>query len=270
METKKSICVFFLTLSVLTGCDLIDYHPYDTRIEGKHNINAENIQRIEQQCFGRDSLRFALIADTQRKYDDTKDVVRALNARNDLDFVIHAGDISDFGVTREFEIQRDLLEKLKVPYVVLIGNHDCIGTGPASYQYIFGNPDFSFNAGDTHFLCLNTNALEYDYATPIPNFDFIRRTRENLPPQIRRTVVGMHAKPGSEQFPENVADLFQNEIHKFPGLSFCICGHGHHVLVEDHFNDGIIYYQCGAVYVRSYMVFTLTKDGQYEYELVDF
>lgn len=37
----------------------------------------------------------------------------------------------------------------------------------------FGNPNFSFVAGDVKFLCLNTNALEYDYSTPIPDFEFI-------------------------------------------------------------------------------------------------
>lgn len=270
MKTINLFCVFLTIIFTFTGCDLIDYHPYDTRIKGRHNINAENIERIESICAGHDSIRFALISDTQRKYDDTKDVVNVLNARNDLDFVFHAGDISDFGVTKEFEVQRDILNKLKVPYVVLIGNHDCIGTGQASYQYMFGPTDFSFNAGDTHFLCLNTNALEYDYATPIPNFGFITQDRENLPSHIRRTVVGMHAQPGSEQFPNNIAGHFQEELHRFPGLSFCVCGHGHHVVVEDRFKDGIIYYQCGAIYVRSYMLFTLTKDGKYEYELVEF
>ena len=161
MKTLKTICVFFALLSMLSGCDMIDYHPYDTRIKGKHNIKAQNIARIERQCAGKDSLRFALIGDTQREYDDTKDIIRTLNARNDLDFVIHVGDVSDFGATKEFEIERDIMEKLTMPYVVLIGNHDCIGTGPATFQYIFGDTDFSFNAGDTHFLCLNTNALEY-------------------------------------------------------------------------------------------------------------
>ena len=270
MKTLKLFCVFLASLSVLTGCDMIDYHPYDTRIKGRHNINAENIERIERQCAGQDTLRFALIGDTQREYDDTKDIVRTLNARHDLDFVIHVGDVSDFGATKEFEIERDIMEKLTMPYVVLIGNHDCIGTGPACFQYIFGDTDFSFNAGDTHFLCLNTNALEYDYATPIPNFDFIARNRETIPDSIRRTVVGMHAKPGTEQFPANVAGFFQSELHKYPGLQFCYCGHGHKVAVDDLFDDGIIYYQNAAIWVRNYMLFTLTKDGKYEYELVDF
>ena len=113
---------------LLTACDIIDYHPYDTRTSGPHHLNASNIQRIEELYAGRDSVRFVLISDTQRWYDETREAVKSINARGDIDFVLHCGDISDFGVTREFELQRDILCKLNVPFVVLLGNHDCLGT----------------------------------------------------------------------------------------------------------------------------------------------
>ena len=36
-----------LTCLLLTGCDLIDYHPYDVRISGETDVNAHNIEQIE-------------------------------------------------------------------------------------------------------------------------------------------------------------------------------------------------------------------------------
>ena len=51
------------------GCDHIEYHPYDTDISGEQNINAKNIARIEAACRGRQTVRFAMISDTQRWYD---------------------------------------------------------------------------------------------------------------------------------------------------------------------------------------------------------
>lgn len=268
MKTLKLISVLSCVLLFVTGCDMIDYHPYDTQVRGHHNINAENIARIEEQCAGRDSIKFALIADTQRWYDETNDAVRDINSHPDIDFVIHAGDISDFGVTKEFEVQRDILDKLRMPYVVIIGNHDCLGNGEHVFEYIFGAPNFSFNAGDTHFLCLNTNSWEYDHSTEIPDFDFIKEDCKNVPAGIRRTVVGMHVQPKSDQFPNQLGEYFQAELHKFPGLSFCICGHGHTTEVNDHFNDGILYFECGAAKKREYIIFTLTKDGKYTHEVV--
>ena len=37
----------------------------------------------------------------------------------DIDFVLHGGDVSDFGLTDEFLWQRDFMNGLKVPYAVL-------------------------------------------------------------------------------------------------------------------------------------------------------
>ena len=262
--------VLLLGSTAFAACELIDYHPYDTRVEGKSHINAQHIERIEATTAGKKTIRFVLISDTQRWYNETKAPEKSINARNDIDFVLHCGDLTDFGVTREFEVQRDILENLRVPYVALLGNHDCLGTGADVYRYIFGNPDFSFNAGDVHFLCINSNAFEYDYSVDIPNFSFIREDLESLPSNVQRTVVAMHAQPTSEQFNNNVSELFEYEIRKYPGLAFCMCGHGHHTQVNEWFGDGVLYYECAAAKHREYLVFTLKEEGGYNYEIVEY
>ena len=86
-----------------------------------------------------------------------------------------------------------------IPYVVILGNHDCLGTGGDTFRYIFGNPNFTFDAGKTHFVCLNTNAFEYDYSTAIPDFTFIRDDQSCISPHITNTIVAMHAMPHSDQ-----------------------------------------------------------------------
>ena len=48
----------------LRNTGMIDYHPYDTRIDGAHNINQQNCERIKQQCENRSSIKFAVISDT--------------------------------------------------------------------------------------------------------------------------------------------------------------------------------------------------------------
>lgn len=104
---------------LLSGCEMIDYHPYDVRIDGETDINAHHIEQIERDCLGKDTIRFVTMGDSQRWYDETVDFVNHLNQRDDIDFVIHGGDLSDFGVTDEFLWQRDILNGLKVPYVAL-------------------------------------------------------------------------------------------------------------------------------------------------------
>jgi len=215
-------------------------------------------------------IRFAVISDTQRWYDEAENAVSYINARGDIDFVLHCGDISDFGLTREMEQQRDIFQRFEMPYFVALGNHDCVGTGLDTYQTLFGNPNFSFTAGDTHVLCLNTNALEFDYATAVPDFDFIRADRASLPSSVRRTVVMMHAMPRSEQFNNSVSDVFAEELGKFPDLQFCLCGHGHTTLVSYPTGQDVPYYECGSAVKRKCLIFTLNEDGSYDYENVGF
>ena len=260
-----------IAVIAFASCDVIDYHPYDTRIKGAHGLNATHIAQIEERCAGRDSVKFAVISDTQRWYDETNQAVTFFNARADVDFVIHCGDISDFGVTREFTLQRDILEKLQMPYVVIIGNHDCLGTGGDTYRYLFGDTNFTFNAGSFHFVCLNTNAFEYDYSTAIPDFAFLRNDYKQISTnEVAATIVAMHAMPHSDQFNNNVADVFEEELHKYPHLKFCLCGHGHCRTVDDIFGDDMLYYECGAAKSREYLLFTLKKDGTYAYEVIKY
>lgn len=254
----------------MQGCELIDYHPYNARFDGARDINTRNIARIETALAGRDSLRFAVISDTQRWYDETHAAVNSINAHGDIDFVIHCGDLTDFSATEEFEWMRRELERFVPPYVCLIGNHDCLANGPNVFRAMFGPTDFSFTAGDTHFVCLDTNALEHDYSVPIPNFSFLKADAASVSADVRRTVVAMHAAPFTDQFNNNVADIFNSYTQAYPGLQFALCGHQHATTVFTPFEGGINYYECGAAKGRQYLVFTLTREGGVRYEVVDY
>ena len=119
-------------------------------------------------------------------------------------------------------------------------------------------------------MCLNTNAIEYDYSRPVPNFDFMEEETVKDADRFDRTVICMHAAPYSEQFNNNVAGLFEWEIHKFPSLEFCLCGHGHKTQANDLFDDGTLYYECGAAKKREYLIFTLHAKGGYSHEVVQY
>ncbi|MEG1187076.1 MAG: metallophosphoesterase [Bacteroidales bacterium] len=266
---KEFILLVSLFLLLCESCDLIDYHPYDAKDSGVKDVNATAIKNIQNLCEWKEVVRFAWMGDTQRWYDETDDFVQSVNMRSDIDFVMHGGDISDFGMTQEFTWVHRIMKKLNVPYVALLGNHDVLGNGISVYHSMYGAENFSFIAGDTKFVCLNTNALEFDYSHPVPDFSFIKKEIEDANPAVKRTVVAMHTPPFGEQFDNNVADVFQMYIRKLPGLTFCMHAHTHKLKVQDLFGDGIIYYGCASMKERSYIVFTLTPLG-YEYEVVYF
>ena len=63
MNILSKLTIPALCCMLLGGCDLIDYHPYDVRIDGETGINDKNIARIETLCQGKDTLRFAFMGD---------------------------------------------------------------------------------------------------------------------------------------------------------------------------------------------------------------
>lgn len=256
---------------LLPACDIIDYHPYDGRISvSERNINKKNIPIIETVTKDKDTIRFVLIGDTQKSYDETADFVKHINAQKDsIDFIIHGGDYTEFGLTNEFEWAVKILQDLEIPYVGLIGNHDLLGNGEDVYLELFGEENFAFIAGNTKFICLNTNALESDYSNPVPNFTFLKQELQDTTRHYARTIVAMHARPGSEQFDNNVKDIFQEYILKFPSLQFCLNAHNHQLQKDDLFGDGIIYYGCSNIAKRNYLLFTLTPNN-YTYEVINF
>lgn len=265
---KNSVLILALA-PLLMGCNYFEEHPYDSDVQGAREVNNAQIIRIEEATKGQKEFCFAVISDTQGHYDETVRAVEALNRHDELDFVIHCGDLSDFGMKKEFQFQRDILAGLRVPYVALIGNHDCLATGEEVYEVIFGPTNFAFNAGNTRFICLNTNAMEYDYATPVPDFSFLRQELNHLNPAIERVVYAMHVRPGEFQFNNNVKEPFQEMLHSAPGIPICLYGHEHTLRVDDLFQDGILYYQCPDISKRCYLLFHFTEND-YTYEALYF
>ena len=54
---RKNMNAFLACLFLFSGCDIIDYHPYDVRIKGETDINAKNIEKRQNyhpvRCYGR-------------------------------------------------------------------------------------------------------------------------------------------------------------------------------------------------------------------------
>lgn len=271
MSTKTFFLLPICTLLLfLNSCNMIDYHPYDVRIDGETGLTAKNIALIEEQCAGKDTLYIVQISDTQRWYDETEDLVLAINKLPNVDFVIHTGDQADFGTAKEFEWMRSILSRLKVPFVCAIGNHDCIGTGEASYRVMYGEDNFSFNASFLHVTVLNTNAYEYDYSDDIPDFTFLKNDIASLPDSVTKSIIAMHVAPGMYQFNDNVDEYFNYYTKQYPGLQFCMCGHYHRYDVLEPFGDeGPLYYECPAAEDKQFILYTIIKDSDtYEAQLV--
>ena len=265
----KKVLTYMFTLMgcfFFTACDMMDYHPYDTRFDGKRDINTTNVKRIKELTEGKKDICFAVISDTQRWYDETHRIVNHINNTQGIDFVIHCGDLTDFSLTDEFVWMRDELEEIRVPYVVAIGNHDCLGTGKSTFREMFGPLEYSFTAGNTHFVVINTNGLEFSDDEDFFGVKFMHRDLGQLSPKAERTVVVMHAPIGSDQFPKDESEDYLEMVTKYPNLQFGLCGHIHSTAIHTPFENHVPYYQTACAEKLSYLLFHLKADGTYTYE----
>lgn len=260
---------FWGSFFLLCSCEFFDYHQLDGKVHAKNDLlNNINITKIENLFELNDSIRFAFTGDTHRDDYITEKFVKHINDANNVDFIIHAGDITDFGIKKEYEVSHRLLSKLHYPYVVLIGNHDIIAHGDLIYRQMYGDESFSFVVLDTHFICLNTNRLEYKKTHEVPDLAFL--DYEIRQRKASRTVLVMHSPPKSEQFnDEETLTKFNETTATIPDLLFCLHGHTHKHSEQAIMNDSTIYFGCDNIAKRSYIRFVLTKNNYY-YERVFF
>lgn len=280
-------------MAVFAACDNFEYHPYAADITGPTDINKRNIDLIKSRVSGL-PLKFAFVTDTQGAYDELKDALDQIVSRGDVDFIVHGGDMTDFGLPKEFMWCRDMMGRASLPWFAVIGNHDCLGNGESTFKYIFGAKNYSFTIAGVHFLCLNTNALEYDYSEPVPDLDFMERDAAEvaavnaaLPATVTHTVAIMHSRPYDEQFNNNVAKPFLHYLHAFPGMGdddervddpsapdykqgtmargLCVNGHNHSTAILNVNDEGLLFYQCANMGKKAFLIITVTDQG-YEVE----
>ena len=126
-------------LFLLQGCGGFEYSPNQVFSgDSRRDINQNNIERLVAEPAD-ELIRFVLTGDSQRAYKDAKDLVKAINQLDDIDFVVLNGDISDFGLYQEMESVDRLFSKLRRPYIGVIGNHDLVAKSPNTLAALFAH-----------------------------------------------------------------------------------------------------------------------------------
>jgi 3',5'-cyclic AMP phosphodiesterase CpdA len=106
-------------------------------------------------------------------------------------FVVHTGDVTHLAKPAQFDAAKQVLATLKVPLIVVPGEHDVIGS-PKGFFDAFGRADapagwFSFDQGGIHFLSLvNVFKFEIDGKLGNDQLDFVEK---DLAAQKRSTPI---------------------------------------------------------------------------------
>lgn len=252
---------------LLSGCDKFDYSPYEVRLpEEMRGLNSKHIGRIQAQNISNtDTLRFVVTSDTQGFYAQNEALVRHINQQPEIDFVLHNGDITDFGLLKEHELIHESFKKLKAPYVTVIGNHDALSNGKTLYKAMYGEFNFSFVVANRKFIFLNTNNWEFDGKAP--DLEWLEKELQNTA-IYQNTFVMSHIPPNSEAFGIEKIAPYKALLRKY-NVSLSLHGHGHGFDYSRDKEDDVYEMQVASTDKREYVLMSVIGSN-FEFKRISF
>lgn len=152
-----------LMLTAASGC--LEVTPFGSDTETR-DLTAKNLAALAARPETSGPFKIAALGDTHDDYDRFARAVELINARGDIELVLHGGNMSDRALLKELEWTADILTRFKMPFFATIGNHDAIADGKEIYRKMFGPYDFSFVWSGTKFVVFNSNTLEFSGQAP--------------------------------------------------------------------------------------------------------
>ncbi|WP_246853764.1 metallophosphoesterase family protein [Rufibacter aurantiacus] len=255
--------LFSIFLLFLVSCsDLFEYHPNQIRLKPEEkNLTAFYLRQLAGQSPG-DTLRILVMGDTQRFYDETVDFVHKANSFPDIDFVIHLGDISDFGMSREFRWVHDIMKDLRWPYLTVIGNHDLLGNARKVYAEMYGDLNYAFTYGHTKFVFLDTNGREYGFNGNIPNLEWLENElRPAAGENWNQAIVVSHIPPFDSDFDPELEMDFHRALASSGRVPLSLHGHQHGWSSEKAYDDDVLYHVTTTVKRRGFTYLKVWDQG---------
>lgn len=259
----RSLVVRFNAFQVLmalmmTGCSWFEYHPYEVRVPAnERDMNAKAIARIRENTPVKDTLTIILMGDTQRFYDEVEGFVKSANNQV-ADFVLLAGDLTDFGIDDEYGWIHDIMKRLNKPYLAVIGNHDLSGNGEKVFKERYGPLNTSFVVNGFKFVLLNTNSREYRFNGRVPDLEWMRGQLSGN--DFDRVIVVSHVPPFDHDFDRSLEKGYAEALHNAPKVNLSLHGHRHAYSNTEHYQDGVRYIVSTSMEERMYLLIRLWDD----------
>lgn len=244
---------------MLAGCNAFEYSPNQTFDRNSPtDLNKTAISRLMSVQPTNDTLKFILSGDTQRSYKEIPGFIEKVNSLDNVDFILVAGDITEFGSFQEMEAYADRMKKAQVPVITVIGNHDLTGRGRESYQRMFGELNFSFVYKGTKFICHDTNSREYRYDGRVPDIGWLAQQLQSGAGVQSYIAVG-HVPPLSDDFDQKLVPNYISQFEQTPNFLAALYGHTHTYLTSAPENQ-FRYIVTGSVESKEFIVVTVINN----------
>jgi 3',5'-cyclic-AMP phosphodiesterase len=262
-NVKRNFTRFFLIVCTFIGaCDQpFSYSPFQVDVpQSIRNTTQVNLERIAAiDTVSNDTFRVALIADTHYHFEALKDALNHINRRNDLTFIIVAGDISENGLQKEFELFHSIMSSSKLPYLTVIGNHDYLANGSEVYRQLYGPLNYSFEFHRVRFVMWDNIRWESGKEPDWQWFkDALSAASEKNAGEPTQLIPFSHIPPSDPQVKDS-EDVYTNLISAHH-VKTSIHGHTHEFSQIQSEENEIHYITIGSPQKRAYAVLTIMPD----------
>ena len=153
---------------------------------------------------GASPFRFAVMSDVQEALNRVGDIYEVVNGEAGLDFLLSAGDLTEFGTGSELEQFATELEGLDIPFYGTLGNHE-LRESVCLFQEYFGRGSSSFEYRGARFTLLDSASATIDPIVQGWLGDWLARGADRL------HIVAMHVPPRDPIGLRDVAFASRNE-----------------------------------------------------------
>lgn len=277
--TRATFPLLAASTLVLGGC--LEYSPHALpTLSSERDLHAQAVRRLEETP-PPPLLRFAIVGDTQLRFDDARDAVAAANGVEGLAFVVQIGDLTHLGLLEEYRQMREVFEGLSVPFFVAIGNHDHLGNGRAIYERMFGPVNSAFTFAGTRFLLLDTNSREVGFDGSVPDLGWMRSRLTGATASdctaLANSTVGRQGAAPVVVFAHVAADVAEFDAALWPEYAALLqqggvraSFHGHEHRFRSGAHDGVPFFVAGGVEERALLVASQRPDGGFDVERREF
>ena len=177
------------------------------------------------------TFRFAWLSDTHvgsgTGEQDLRAAVRDINSQTGLSFVVHSGDVTEYGSREQLRLAKDLLDGIKIPCHVIPGNHDTkwSESGATDFPRLWHEDRFVFEHGGYCFIGMHEGPVMKmgdGYWAP-QDLRWLADTLKKLP-QPGQPVIFVTHYPIDDGIANWYAVL---DLLKQYNTQAILCGHGH-------------------------------------------
>jgi predicted phosphodiesterase len=255
LQLRKLPAIFWFVL--LVSCDsYFSYSPYEASLDRQfYNTTEKNLALINALDANESKpFKVALLSDPHYHFDKLSEAIHDINKKNDIAFVIVAGDLTEQGLMKEYIIFYEIMKKLKVPYLTLIGNHDYLSNGEKVYAQMFGKFNYTFVFNNVKFVLFDNVLWESEKE---PDFTWFSEELRN-DGRYDHTIPAAHIPPFDKQM-TNYRDLYSQMMVK-NNIGISIHGHEHDFSLWPT-DEGVSYLTISSPQKRSYSELTVSPSS---------